>query len=51
MDTKDIINEISKALYQLESVDFMAKGKAIQNSNAKKVHKAYDILYNLKNKL
>lgn len=50
--TKEIINRlIENALKELESVDYESNVKKIQNSNNKKVHKAYDILFNIKNKL
>ena len=48
MNTKETIEQVLKLL---ETVDFNSKDRAILNSNSKKVHKAYDILFDLKNKL
>ena len=48
MNTKETIEQ---ALKLLETVDFNSRDTAIKNSNSKKVHKAYDILFDLKNKL
>lgn len=50
--SKEIIKRlIDNALKELESVDYESKTKQIQTLNNKKVHKAYDILFDIKNKL
>ena len=50
--TKEIIKRlIENALKELESVDYVNKTKQIQNANNKKVHKAYDFLFDLNTKL
>lgn len=51
MDTKDIDKELTKVLDLLGEIDFFAKGKAFQNINAKKAHKAFDITYELRKNL
>ena len=48
MDTKETIEKVLKLL---ETVDFNTRDKAILNSNSKKVHKAYELLFNLNKKL
>ena len=49
---KEIIKRlIENALKELESIDYESNVKQIQNLNNKKVHKAYDILFDIKNKL
>jgi hypothetical protein len=48
MDTKETIEKVLKLL---ETVDFNARYRAIQNSNSKKVHEAYELLFELRNKL
>ena len=48
MNAKETIEQVLKLL---ETVDFNSRDTAIKNSNSKKVHKAYDILFDLNNKL
>lgn len=48
METKETIEQVLKLL---ETVDFNSRDTAIKNSNSKKVHKAYEMLFELKNKL
>ena len=49
---KEIIKRlIENALKELETVDYVSNTKQIHTTNAKKVHKAYDILFDIKNKL
>lgn len=51
MNTEDIKKTIEKALSYLETVDCNTLNRAIMTSNSKKVHKAYDLLFDLKNKI
>jgi hypothetical protein len=51
MNTEDIKKTIEKALSYLETVDCNTLNRAIMTSNSKKVHKAYDLLFELKNKI
>lgn len=48
MDTKETIEQVLKLL---EAVDFNTMNKAIQNSNSRKVHKAYEMLFELNKNL
>ncbi|MBR2744932.1 MAG: hypothetical protein IKE01_06550 [Clostridia bacterium] len=49
---KEIIKRlIENALKELETVDCESNTKQIHTTNSKKVHKAYDILFNLNQKL
>lgn len=49
---KEIIKKtIENVLKELESIDYIAKTRQIFLSNNKKVHNAYDILFDLKQKL
>ncbi len=48
MDIKETIEQVLKLL---ETIDFNTMNKAIQNSNSKKVHKAYEILFSLNKNL
>lgn len=48
MDTKETIEEVLKLL---ATVDFNSRDTAIKNSNSKKVHEAYELLFELRNKL
>lgn len=48
MNTKETIERVMKIL---EAVDYSSKDKAIQNSNAKKVHNAYEMLFELNKRL
>lgn len=48
--TKEIIKRlVENALKELESVDYVSRSK--QKLNNKKVHNAYNILFDIKNKL
>lgn len=51
MNTEDIKKTIEKALSYLETVDCNTLNRAIMTNNSKKVHKAYDLLFDLKNKI
>ena len=51
MTKEEIIKEIEKALSYLETVDCNTLNRAIMTNNSKKVHKAYDLLFDLKNKI
>ena len=48
MNTKETIKQVMKIL---EAVDYSSKDKATQTANSKKVHKAYEILYELNKRL
>ena len=48
METKETIEQVLKLL---EAVDFNTRNKAIENSNSSKVHKAYEMLFELNKKL
>jgi len=48
MDTKEVREKIDKIIDLLSTVDFSTMNKGIMNSNSKKVHKAYDILFDVK---
>lgn len=50
--TKEIIKRlIENALKELESIDYESRAKQTQVNNNNKVHKAYDILFDLNQKL
>ena len=51
MTKEEIIKEIEKALSYLETVDCNTLNRAIMTNNSKKVHKAYDLLFELKNRI
>lgn len=48
MDTKEIIEEVLKLL---ATVDFNSRDTAKKNSNSRKVHKAYEKLFELNKRL
>ncbi|MCR5145954.1 MAG: hypothetical protein K6B70_01190 [Clostridia bacterium] len=48
MNAKETIEQV---LRLLETVDFNTTTKAILNSNSKKVHKAYEMLFELNKRL
>lgn len=48
MNTKEIIEEVLKLL---ATVDFNSRDRAILNSNSRKVHKAYEKLFELNKRL
>lgn len=48
METKETIEQVLKLL---ETVDFNSRDTAIKNSNSKKVHKAYEMLFELNKNL
>lgn len=48
MNAKETIEQVLKLL---EAVDFNSRDTAIKNSNSKKVHKAYEMLFELNKKL
>ena len=51
MTNEEVKKEIIKALCSLANVDCSTNDKAIKTENGKRVHKAYDLLDKLKNKL
>ena len=51
MTKEEVIKEIEKALSYLETVDCNTLNRAIMTSNSKKVHKAYNLLFELKNRI
>lgn len=48
MDTKETIEEVLKLL---ATVDFNSRDTAIKNSNSRKVHQAYEKLFELNKRL
>lgn len=49
---KEIIKRlVENALKELETVNFMTNTRQIQTTNSKKVHNAYNILFDLNSKL
>ena len=50
MTNEEIKQEIIKAMRLLETVDCFSNNKAVQTKNGEKVRKAYELLFNLKNK-
>lgn len=48
MNAKETIEQVLKLL---ETVDFNSRDTAIKNNNSKKVHKAYEMLFELNKKL
>ena len=51
MKAEDIIEYLMNVLKDLESVDFLSRDRSTQNRNQLKVHKAYNTIDELKNKL
>ena len=51
MKAEDVIEYLINVLKELESVDFLSREKSIQSRNQLKVHKAYNTIDELKNKL
>lgn len=51
MTKEEVKKEIIKALCNLSNVDCNTLNRAIMTSNSKKVHKAYDLLFDLKNRI
>ena len=51
MDTKDIKKEIEEAMRELETVTCITLNRAVQTASNKKVHRAYDILFELNKRL
>lgn len=46
--TKEIEEKVNKALNLLATVDFYSKDYRTLNSNQEKVHKAYDLLFKVR---
>ena len=51
MTKEEIIKEIEKAISYLETVDCITLNRSIMTNNSKKVHKADDLLFELKYKI
>lgn len=51
MTNEEIKQEIIKAMRLLETVDFNSRDTAIKNSNSRKVHQAYEKLFELNKRL
>lgn len=51
MTKEEIIKEIEKALSYLATVDCNTLNRTIMTKSSKNVHKAYDLLFDLKNKI
>lgn len=46
--TKEIEEKVNKALNLLATVDFYSKDYRTLNSNQEKIHKAYNLLFDIK---
>ena len=51
MTKEEIIKGLEEAMKQLETVDCNTLNRVIMTNNSKKVHKAYDLLFDLKNRI